>query len=153
MNEPFNNAEVQRLFSAAPFVRELGITPTATGRGSCETTLGVRDALTQQDGIVHAGVIAALADHTAGAAAATLLTERQYLLTVEFNLSLLRAASGDRLRCVATVLKPGRRIAVVESEVFAGNPRAERLVAKARVTLAVSDRAANGESKIPPEAS
>lgn len=153
MNEAFNNAEVRRLFDAAPFITGLGVVPVTVDRARCETALDIRESLTQQDGLVHAGVIATMADHTAGAAAATLLADGQYLLTVEFNLSLLRAATGDRLRCVATVLKPGRQLAVVEAEVFAGNARAERLVAKARVTLAIASRADESARGDPQETS
>ena len=52
------------------------------------------------------------------------------------QINLLRPASGDRLRCRATVLKPGKTLIVAESEVYAVRDGKERLVAKAMVTLA-----------------
>jgi uncharacterized protein (TIGR00369 family) len=91
----------------------------------------------QQDGFVHAGVQATIADHTAGAAAATLAASGHYVLTAEFKISLLRAAKGSHLTCVAKVLKAGNSLTVVESEVFCGTPGDTRLVSKATVTLAV----------------
>jgi acyl-coenzyme A thioesterase PaaI-like protein len=55
-------------------------------------------------------------------------------------LRILRAAQGERLRCKAEVLKPGRRFTVVESEVFALAEDKSTMVAKAMVTLAVLER-------------
>ena len=43
---------------------------------------------------------------------------------------------GERLRCRATVLKPGKTLIVAESEVYAVRDGKEKLVAKATVTLA-----------------
>jgi len=86
---------------------------------------------------VHAGVLATVADHTAGAAGSTLLAADEYVLTAEFKINLLRAARGERLVCRAQVLKPGRILTVVESEVFSVTDEAPTLVAKASVTLAV----------------
>ncbi|RJP25838.1 MAG: PaaI family thioesterase [Deltaproteobacteria bacterium] len=52
------------------------------------------------------------------------------------RINLLRPALGDRLRCRATVLKPGKTLIVVESEVHSVRDGKEKLVAKATVTLA-----------------
>jgi acyl-coenzyme A thioesterase PaaI-like protein len=43
---------------------------------------------------------------------------------------------GERLRCRATVLKPGKTLIVAESEVYAVRDGKEKLAAKATVTLA-----------------
>ncbi len=91
----------------------------------------------QQDGVVHAGVLATMADHTSGTAGASLIGANEYVLSVEFKINLLRGAQGERLHCIGTVLKPGRRLIVSESEVFDGEPSRARLVSKATVTLAV----------------
>lgn len=135
--------EIQRIFRAAPFINHLGIELVSCEHGRCETRLTVTDELLQQDGFVHAGVQATLADHTAGGAAVSLVQADQMVLTTEFNISLLRAGRGDELRCVAQVLKAGSRLSVVESEVYCEQPHAPRLIAKARTCLAVvakSDR-------------
>ncbi|MDZ7854577.1 MAG: PaaI family thioesterase [Halomonas sp.] len=128
--------EVERILKASPFIRALGLESDEIAPGLCVTRLAVREDHQQQDGFVHAGVQASIADHTAGAAGATLIPEGAIVLTAEFRISLLRSASGPDLRCVGRVLKPGRTLSVVESEVF-GGPGAETLVAKASVTLAV----------------
>jgi uncharacterized protein (TIGR00369 family) len=132
--------EVDRVFRAAPFIQQLGARLVRVSGGACESVLSLEQAHLQQDGYVHAGVQATLADHTAGAAAASLANEGQYVLTAEFKISLLRAARGDRLRCVARVLKPGSRLMFAESEVYCERGETAALVAKATVTLAVLPR-------------
>jgi uncharacterized protein (TIGR00369 family) len=118
--------------SDAPFVGHLGIELTGIGAGWVSTELAIRPEMLQQDGVVHAGVISTLADHTAGAAAGSTLGPGRTPLTVELKINLLRPATGERLRCRARVVRAGRRLVVAESEVFA----ADQLAAKALVTLA-----------------
>jgi uncharacterized protein (TIGR00369 family) len=137
--EPAVLDEIQRIFRAARFIADLGIELESVGEGECVTTLELRDRHLQQDGFVHAGVHATIADHTAGIAAATLLRERQMVLSVEFKINLLRAAKGERLVCKAKVLKPGRKFAVVEAEVFCNDGEEERLVSKMIATMAYVD--------------
>lgn len=128
---------VAAIFRKAPFVAGLGVALRDLGPGWCESELPVRAEHLQQDGFVHAGVQATLADHTAGGAAGTLAGEGQMVLTVEFKINLLRPAVGETLRCRAQVLRPGRTIIVAESEVFARRGGDEKLAAKAMVTLAL----------------
>lgn len=128
---------LREIFKAAPFVASLGIELESVSQGQCRTTLPLRPDHLQQTGVVHAGVIATMADHTAGGAAASVLERGSHPLTVEFKINLLRAAAGARLTCRSRVLKAGRSLVVAESEVFAAVDTEEVLVAKAIVTLAV----------------
>lgn len=137
--EPAVLDEIQRIFRAARFISDLGIELESVGEGQCVTTLELKDRHLQQDGYVHAGVHATIADHTAGVAAATLLREHQMVLSVEFKINLLRPARGERLICRAEVLKPGRRFSVVESEVSCVDDGEERLVSKMIATIAYVD--------------
>jgi uncharacterized protein (TIGR00369 family) len=134
---PDTQLNVQEIFRAAPFIALLGIELESVARGECHTRLRLRPEHLQQNGVVHAGVIATIADHTAGGAAGSVLGGDSYSLTAEFNINLLRAASGESLTCHARVLKRGRTLIVAESEVFAGDAAQPVLVAKALVTLAV----------------
>ncbi len=129
--------ELERIFNAAPFVANLGIRLVTLDSGTCETELDVEPRHLQQDGFVHAGVQATMADHTAGAAAATMIESGHFVLTVEFKINLLRAAKGDRLTCQSKVLKPGSRLTVVESEVLCENEGTSILVSKATASMAV----------------
>lgn len=129
--------ELERIFLAAPFVENLGIGLVNMDSGICETELEVEPRHLQQNGLVHAGVQATMADHTAGAAAATLVGPDQTVLTVEFKINLLRAAKGRRLKCRSKVLKPGARIIVVESQIFCESEDTSKLVSKTTASLAV----------------
>jgi uncharacterized protein (TIGR00369 family) len=128
---------LRNIFHAAPFIASLGIELETVTPGQCVTKLRVLPHHLQQNGVVHAGVLATMADHTAGGAAASLLSAGQYPLTAEFKINLLRPASGTDLTCRARVLKPGRTLSVAESEVFMDRGGSEILIAKALVTLAV----------------
>lgn len=132
-----NLATLKELFRSAPFIADLGLELESIGLGECVTVLELQVRHLQQNGFVHAGVQATLADHTAGAAASTLIGDGCYVMTVEFKLSLLRGAQGERLICRAKVLKPGKQFSFVESEVFCVSASAKRLVAKASATMAV----------------
>ena len=131
---------LERGFRDAPFMVHLGVSLDGLGAGWCEASLPVLPWQTQQTGVVHAGVICALADHCAGAAATTQLQTGQFVVTVEFKLNLLRGATGERLACRAVVLKPGQRFSIVESEVWAELAGKRSLVAKLNATMAVMQR-------------
>jgi len=135
--DPERLQRVEAIFRKAPFLENLGVKFLGCGPGWCESGLQVQNYHKQQNRLVHAGVLATLADHTAGAAAGTLIAPGEIVLTVEFKINLLRPGKGQSLRARAQVLKPGRRLSVVESEVFAKEGEQESLVAKATVTLAV----------------
>ncbi len=129
--------ELERIFEAAPFVASLGIRLVTIEPGMCKTQLDVEPRHLQQNGFVHAGVQATMADHTAGGAAATLIDPGQIVLTVEFKINLLRAAKGERLTCQAKVLKPGSRLTIVESEVRCEDAGTSKLVSKTTASIAV----------------
>ncbi|MBI4912402.1 MAG: PaaI family thioesterase [Acidobacteria bacterium] len=124
------------MFQACPFIEDLGLVLERLAPGECETSLALRPRHLQQDGYVHAGVQATMADHTGGGAGATLLPEGRIVLSIEFKINLLRPARGQSLRCRAKVLKAGRQVTVVESEVFALDEGKESLTSKATITLA-----------------
>lgn len=129
--------KLRELFRRAPFIADLGMELESLGSGDCVTSLAVAPRHLQQNGFVHAGVLATMADHSAGAAAFTLCSGGNNVLTAEFKLSLLRAARGERLRCHSKVIKPGRRFSFAESEVYCEFSGEERLVAKASATIVV----------------
>lgn len=128
---------LREIFRAAPFVADLGMELESVGAGECVTVLHVAPRHLQQNGFIHAGVQATMADHTAGAAASTQVPADRYVVTAEIKISYLRAAKGDQLRCRSKVLKPGKHFAFVESEVFCASAGEEVLVAKASATMAV----------------
>jgi uncharacterized protein (TIGR00369 family) len=117
-----------RTFTAAPFVRSLGIVLDGLAPGRCESHLVLDTVHLQQDGVAHAGVLTTLLDHTAGTAASTLMPAGLRLVSIEFKVHLLRAAVGPELRAVGTVLKPGSAFHVVEGVVTDGGREVAKLL-------------------------
>ncbi len=103
-------------------------------QGLCESSLQVGEQHRQQDGFVHAGVLATMADHTAGYASFTTVNEEFRILTVEFKINYLRPALGPLLVCRARVINNGRRIKVAEAEVWSVANGLEKLAAKGMFT-------------------
>ncbi|MGO4306165.1 PaaI family thioesterase [Cupriavidus sp. RAF12] len=128
-------------FRQAAFVSEVGIRLVDCGPAWCESELMVTPRHLQHGGVVHAGVQATMADHTAGAAATTILETGRHVVTAEFKINLLRAVRSDRLRCRADVLKSGRSIIVVEADVFADVHGEAVLVSRFNATMSVLDLA------------
>jgi len=54
--------ELKQIFGAAPFIAELGIEPVSAADGACVTNLDLLPRHLQQDGFVHAGVQATMAN-------------------------------------------------------------------------------------------
>ena len=109
-------------------------------RGYFESRVRIEEHHRQQDDFIHAGVMATMADHTAGYSAFTIVDENFQILTIEFKINFLRPAFGDTLVCRSRVIREGRQIIISESEVFDIRGEEETLVAKAMVTLMVVDR-------------
>ena len=142
---PAKAAKVRHIFDNAPFIREMGVELTSIEDGWCETQLVPDRRHRQQHGLIHAGVMATMGDHTAGCAARGKVGMDQDVLTVEFKINFLRPALADRLRCRSDVLRAGKTLVICESEVYAQKKSEEKLVAKATVTLAVTGEVASRE--------
>jgi uncharacterized protein (TIGR00369 family) len=87
--------------------------------GRVELEMPYRADLTQQDGFIHAGILATLGDSAGGYAAFTLFPPDTRVLTTEFKVNLLAPGKGDRFKAVGTVLRHGRTLTVSTFEVFA----------------------------------
>jgi len=118
------------------FTAYCGLEPIAIEPGRFVTRVHLLAHHLQQDNFVHAGLIATLADHTAGYASYTLVPKNRRILTVEYKINFLAPARGEFLECRARVIKPGRSLLVAESEVYAVRGGEETLAAKALLTMA-----------------
>ncbi|MFZ0447718.1 MAG: PaaI family thioesterase [Desulfatiglandaceae bacterium] len=105
------------------------------GKGRFRSIVQIEDVHRQQDGFIHAGVMATMADHTAGYAAFTTVEESFQILTIEFKINFLRPAYGNSLVCKSSVIREGSQIIIAESEVFDQREGKAFPVAKALVTL------------------
>lgn len=90
---------------------------------------------TQQDGFLHAGIVATLMDSACGYAAYTLMPADSRVLSVEFKVNFLNPARGERFRAEGRVVKSGRTISVCEGRLFASQNGQESLVAMMQATM------------------
>jgi len=117
------------------FIRHCRFKAVHASKNRFESMVEIAPVHRQQDGFIHAGVMAAMADHTAGYAAFTAVPEGFQILTVEFKINFLKPAFGGKIVCRSRVIRGGRQILVSESEVFDVREKGESLAAKALVTL------------------
>ena len=124
------------------FPGHCGIEVTHIAQGRFESELRVRPDHAQREGFVHAGVLATMADHTAGYAAYTVVPEEITILTIELKINYFKPVVGDRVVCRSRVIHQGRRVLVAESELFSCRETEEKMVSKATVTLMAVDASA-----------
>ncbi|MCH7878495.1 MAG: PaaI family thioesterase [candidate division Zixibacteria bacterium] len=123
------------LFYGMPFVNYLGIKIIEFGPGWLDCQIENRIEIQQQNGYVHAGVIATMADMSAGIAGATLVDETRNPLSVGFNIALLRPALGERIIARGRVVKRGKQINLAESWIYGVTGESEKLVARGYLTM------------------
>ncbi|MCY3877936.1 MAG: PaaI family thioesterase [Rhodobacteraceae bacterium] len=85
--------------------------------------------VSQQDGFPHAGFGWSLGDSAAGFAALSLMAAGERVLTVEMKTNLLAPAVGQRVIARGRVLRFGRSLCVVQSDLFSEAPDGEKHVA------------------------
>src|SRR5258706_8438104 len=115
----------------------MGAVSETVEAGSVPLGLPFRDDLTQQNGFLHAGVMAALADSACGYAALTLMPADAAVLSVEFKVNMLSPAKGDTIIARAEVIRPGKTIMVCRADVVAITGKDEKLVAAMQGTMMV----------------
>jgi uncharacterized protein (TIGR00369 family) len=117
--------EVRKSFAAQSIMQLIGAELTRVEPGVVEISLPYRKELTQQNGYLHAGIVTTIADSAAGYAAFSLMPAGSSVLSVEFKVNLLRPAQGEKFLARAEVIKPGKTLTVVRSDVY-GLTGAER---------------------------
>ena len=118
------------------FTRYLGLVPVSLKPGDFITQIKLQKRYFQQDGFAHAGLIATIADHTAGYASFSLVPENRRILTIEYKINYFQPADGEYLECHGHVTKPGKNILFTEAEVYSINSKERKLVARAMHTMA-----------------
>ena len=120
--------------SVQGFAKYIGLIAVSLTPGRFVTRVKLEKHHLQRDGFAHAGLIATLADHTAGLASYSVIPENNHLLTVQFSVNYLRPAVGAILECRAHVVKAGKQIVFTEAEVYSVDGRTKTLVARAAHT-------------------
>lgn len=127
-------------FAAQTMMATLGARLTRVEAGHVEITAEIRETCLQQHGFAHAGVGFSIGDSAAGYAALTLLDDTQEVLTTEMKINLLAPAQGEMLVARGQVIKPGRRLVIVQSDIFAVKAQQEVHIARMLGTMMPVER-------------
>lgn len=87
--EPDFKERVEESFGRQAAMKLIGAELTRCEPGIVEVEMPFRDELTQQHGILHAGIISAALDSACGYAALSLMPTDAAVLTIEFKVNLL----------------------------------------------------------------
>ena len=115
---PEREERIREAFLGVPFARHLGIELGEMKRGEASLHLLIRDELRRNNGFVHGGVVASLADTAAAFAILTLLEAEETTTTVDMTIHYMRPLLQGRATARARVLRAGRRIITISVDVL-----------------------------------
>ncbi len=116
-----------------PYVKHLQIEFTTVEEGYVEARMPLFDEQRQYSGVIHGGILAALADTVAGFVTYTMTPPDKDVLTAELKVSYLRATWGKELIAKGMMVKPGRNVHFSECEIYCDG----KLVSKSSGTFSV----------------
>lgn len=96
----------------------LGFEVESVHDGRAIFRLDVHPRHKQIHGVVHGGILAALADTTAAIAAYTVVPRGVELATLELKINYMEPVPGGRVKADAQVLRSGRNFIVTECEIY-----------------------------------
>ena len=134
-SDPLFAAKVRDSFDRQNAMGFIGAQLTRVEPGHVEIELPYREELTQQHKFFHGGITTMIADSAAGYAAYSMFPPDSSVLTVEFKMSLLAPAAGEKLIASGKVVKPGRTLTLCDVEVHAVMDGKKTLVLKGLETL------------------
>jgi uncharacterized protein (TIGR00369 family) len=133
--DPDFAARVRASFAKQQAMHTIGASVAEVAPGRVVIELAWQQALTQQHGFLHAGMVATALDSACGYAASTLMPAEAGVLTIEYKINLLAPAAGERFRMEGLVVKPGRTITVTEGRAWALEGGRQKLIATMGATL------------------
>ncbi len=119
---------VRESFARQSFLAAIGAKLIRVGHGEVDIELAPGGHIGQQSGLVHAGVVAAIADTACGYAALTLMPPGSDVVSVEFKVNLLAPARGERVIARGRVVRSGRTITVCSADVFDGDTHVATMI-------------------------
>ncbi len=128
---------IRQSFARQGAMETLGAELTRISQGVVEIELPFDMKLTQQHGILHAGVISAALDSACSYAAYTVIAPDASLLTIEFKVNLMSPGRGDRFLFRGEITKPGSTIIVADGRGYAVGDGPAKLIASMTSTLMV----------------
>ena len=126
---------VARSFESQSMMRTLGARIHKVEKGKVTLEAPLLPSTLLQQGYVHAGLTFSIGDSAAGYAALTLLPEDQEVMNAEIKINLLAPADGELLRAEGRVVKRGKRLVVVTSEIHALKDGKKKLIAIMQGTM------------------
>jgi uncharacterized protein (TIGR00369 family) len=139
--DPAYESRVRESFGRQGHMMTLGAAIQFLAPGEVHISLPFDPRFCQQNGFMHAGAIASVADSANGYAAYTLTPPKADVLAVEFKINLLAPARADSFLACGRVLRAGRRLTVCQAEVFTAGPGERTLVAVMLSTIIVRSEA------------
>ena len=130
--------KVAKSFESQAFMKTIGAKLDSVDEGRVVISVELKPSMMQQHGFGHAGVTFSIGDSSAGYAALTKMGKNQEVLTSEMKIHLMSPADGKILKAVGSVLKAGRRLLVVQSNIYSGNDKNEKLIATMLGTMVPS---------------
>ena len=124
---------IKKSFDRQQFLSLIGATLEHAERGKVVISCKRREELTQQQGLLHGGVVTTIADVTCGYTALTVIPEGQEVLTVEFKINLLRPVLAEKIVATGSVIKTGKTLVITEAEVR--DAVTDKLIAKMLATM------------------
>lgn len=122
-------------FVAQSMMQTLGAELSEVSSGLVRITAPILAGARQQQGHGHAGLTFSIGDSAAGYAALTTLPLDMEVVTAEIKINLIAPARGDHLVATGRVIKTGKRLCVVTSEVHAVEGGKETLIAILQGTM------------------
>ena len=132
---PVVAARIRESFATQAMMETLGAQLVEVGAGRVRIEAPVLPGSRQQHGFAHAGLSFAIGDSAAGYAALSVMPEGHEVLTTEMKIHLLAPAKGDLLVAEGRVLRPGRRLVIVEADIHARHDGREAHVARLMGTM------------------
>ncbi|QGX97528.1 PaaI family thioesterase [Roseovarius faecimaris] len=121
--------KIRRSFAAQSLMESLGARLETVNCGEITISAPIREGNLQQHGYAHAGVTFAIGDSAAGYAALSMMPDDHEVLTTEMKINLLAPGKGTQLVARGRVIKPGRRLVVVQADIYAVDDGQETHVA------------------------
>ena len=131
-------SKISQSFEQQAFMKTLGAQLELVEHGKVIISVRLKRSMMQQHGFGHAGVTFSIGDSAAGYAALTQMGENQEVLTSEMKIHLLSPADGKILKAVGSVLKTGKRLIVVKSDIYLIKDEKEKMVATMLGTMVPS---------------
>ena len=130
--------KISQSFEKQTFMKTIGAQLDLIEDGKVTISVALKPGMMQQHGFGHAGITFSIGDSAAGYAALTKMGENQEVLTSEMKIHLLSPANGKVLKAVGSVLKTGKRLIVVKSDIYSIKDEKEKMVATMLGTMVPS---------------